>query len=204
MPEYVNEPSLNLWIIPHPGIFFKPLPQTSNSYLKIAVFGEGYSPALYLLNKELTRHKIVRDYEIRIIGMHGSSIWQFSHVTRPIKRRLTRQEMESLVPDIDMFLILYPKNSYMLSCSSSIFEAYSYGKPVLYLENFCIDSFNPKDAPIGIACGDIEDMAAKFTDMVNNYDSFKEEIYIFRKNIYKNREKIDIKHTHKTLKEIFG
>ena len=60
-----------------------------------------------------------------------------------------------------------------MSCSGSIIEAHQYGKPILYLENPCIDAFNPKECPIGIATKDIEVMAQVLADIVNNYQRNK-------------------------------
>jgi len=204
LPQYLDAPQLKFRSVPMPAVFAPPLPATTNAYFKIAIFGYGNTPVLYALNKALAQCKITNNYEIRIIGMDGQGTAEFPQVTQPLVGVLSRSEMESLLHDVDMFLILYEKNRYTLSCSGSIIEAHSYGKPVLYLDNPCINFFNREDRPIGICCENIETMASTFTEIVNNYDSFKTRLENFRHNIYVQREEIDIKNHASFLKDILG
>lgn len=204
LAKYIDLKKVNVCSIPLPAIFSDIHTKPINNKLKIAVFGYGHSSMLYYLNCALKQRNIINDYEIRIIGMDGRYIEGFSHVTHPIKRVLTREEMEYLQEDIDMFLILYEKERYCLSCSGSIIEAYNYIKPVLYLENVCVDAYNPDNSPIGIACENIEDMSFKLEKMINEYDKFKITLSDFRDNMINNRKKIDIKNNLDRIKIIIG
>ncbi len=204
LPQYIDISQLKIFPIPMPAVFTSPLPSTKNTYLKIAIFGYGNTSVLYTLNKALSLCNITKNYEIRIIGMDARGTSEFPHVTQPIKGVLSRSEMESMLIDIDMFLILYEKHRYTLSCSASIIEAHSYCKPILYLDNPCIDFFNHEDRPIGISCPDIEVMASTFTEIVNNYDIFKNKLEHFRHNIIIQREEIDIKKYASSLKDILS
>lgn len=192
LPNYIDVSKINLRTITLPAVFHKSIGHVDNDILKIAIFGYGNSKVLYKLNCALEKQEIRNDYEIRIIGMDGRGTENFPHTTHPIQRVLKRREMETLAEDIDMFLILYEKERYVLSCSGSIIEAHQYGKPVIYLQNPCIDSFNPPDAPIGISCEDVEEMASVLARMINGYDAFKSELSVYQKNIMAQRKKIDI------------
>lgn len=204
LANHMDIASLQLYSLTMPAVFSALSQPAVNDFLKIAIFGYGNSAMLYKLNMELASCDIRKNYEIRIIGMDGSWIEAFPHVTQPIKRVLTRAEMENLASDIDIFLILYEKERYILSCSGSIIEAHSYAKPVLYLDNYCINAFNPSFAPVGIACTDISAMAKVIADITNNYEHFLPELECFRKNICAQREKIDIRNNLEIVKTIFG
>ena len=204
LAKYIDLKKVNVCSIPLPAIFRDIHPMPINNKLKIAVFGYGHSSMLYYLNCALKNRKILKDYEIRIIGMDGRYIEGFFHVTHPINRVLTRDEMEHLQEDIDMFLILYEKERYCLSCSGSVIEAYNYIKPVLYLENVSVDAYNPKDSPVGISCKNIEDMSRKLENIINEYDVFKKNLSDFRENMINTRREIDIKSNLDRVKAIIG
>lgn len=202
MPRFIDTSGMNLRVLTLPAIY-GPIPNfVKNTYFKIAVFGYGHSALLYKLNCILAKKNIINNYEIRIIGMDGQGINNFPHTVQPINDKLTREQMKELAEDIDMFLILYEKERYVLSCSGSIIEAHSYVKPVLYLDNECINYFNNPDRPIGICCNTLDDMADKMVSIINNYQDFLPHLDEFRKNMIQQRNKIDISSNLDMLKNV--
>ncbi|WP_302149079.1 hypothetical protein [uncultured Desulfovibrio sp.] len=202
--QYIDTTNIQVHVLTLPAVFACPCAAAPNQFLKIAVFGYGHSAMLYRLNVALAKCDIQKDYEIRIIGMDGSATEDFPHVTHPIRRVLKRTEMEALASDIDMFLILYEKERYILSCSGSIIEAHSYVKPVLYLDNPCINAFNPPENPVGIACANIDEMATTLTEIINNFEEFRPTLQKFKSNMLAQRDKIDIRNNLETLRAIVG
>jgi hypothetical protein len=77
--------------------------------------------------------------------------------------------MERHAGDVDAFLILYDRRRYRLSCSGSIFEALSYGKPVLHLGNPCVAQFDTPEHEIGFRHDDLESLARTIAEMANDY-----------------------------------
>lgn len=202
LPKYISTEGIHICALPLPAIY-EPLKEPiKNKMLRVAVFGYGHSAMLYWLNVALQGESIKEEYEIRVIGMDGRGTEDFPRVTWPIRRVLNREEMEQLAEDIDMFLILYEKERYVLSCSGSIIEAHRYGKPILYLENPCIDAFNDKNHPIGIRCTDVKDMAKKMKRIIEEYPAFEKELAAFRQNIIKQREKLDIRNNLDRIRKI--
>lgn len=204
LSHYIDTTNMQVHVLTLPAVFARPCAAAPNQFLKIAIFGYGHSAMLYRLNVALAKCDIQKDYEIRIIGMDGSATEAFSHVTHPINRVLKHTEMEALASDIDMFLILYEKERYILSCSGSIIEAHSYVKPVLYLDNPCINAFNPPENPVGIACANIDEMATTLTEIINNFEEFRPTLQKFKSNMLAQRDKIDIRNNLETLRAIVG
>lgn len=200
--KYVDTRKVRVEFLPLPAVY-RAIPKViKNDKLKIAVFGYGHSQMLYLLNQEIANRGIKSPFEIRIIGMDGTGIEGFPWMTWPIQSVLTREQMEELQKDIDMFVILYEKERYVLTCSGSIIEAHDYCKPILYLDNPCMNGFNLSDSPIGIGCHDVEEMSHVIANMADNYGEFLVKLAQYRNNIITNRGKIDIRNHAHTLHKI--
>ncbi|MEQ8688393.1 MAG: hypothetical protein RIE86_24020 [Imperialibacter sp.] len=201
---YIDVEQIEIFSVYLPTVFVNPLPNPKNSYPKFAIFGYGNSGLLQQLNFALLKKNIKSKFEIRIIGSDSRGTEVFGHVTTPIRgRRLTRIEMESLVVDIDFILILYEKGRYRLSCSASIMESLSYMKPIVHLDNDCINFFNSKERPIGIQCVDVDQMADEMASMIENFSSYSDRILDFRKNISLVRENVKIENSVTSLTKSF-
>lgn len=195
----VNE--LQFYSIVLPTVFAAPLIQPKNDFIKFAIFGWGNPAVLEDINRILAKRVTNSAYEIRIIGSDSRGISQFKNVTCPSPGKwLSRSEMEKYVVDIDVFLVLYEKNRYRLSCSGSILEALSYMKPVFHLENDCIDFFNKKERPIGISCENVQALAETMEWAINNYEASVEQYKIYRQNILALRNLFSIENSLEELK----
>ncbi len=111
--------------------------------------------------------------------------------------------MEKYVQDIDIFLIIYDKSRYRLSCSGSILEALSYTKPILHLSNDSVNYFNRQEAPIGFCCDDLEELANKMVEIIDNYSSYEDELQGFRDNIINLRAELSMEKLAPMIKNSF-
>jgi hypothetical protein len=202
--RYVDVEKLNFHVIVLPTVFAPVCPRPQNAFVKVAMFGYGNAPALHQVLLELARRPVHADYEIRVIGMDGRGTEGFAHVTCPSRgRALERVEMENQAQDIDLFLILYDKSRYRLSCSGTILEAMSYMKPVLHLPNECIDGFDRDEAPIGIRCASLADIAAKIQEIAEHYAAFGPTLDRLRDNLLKLRAACSIESSVPELRRSF-
>ncbi|WP_214044333.1 hypothetical protein [Methanomethylovorans sp.] len=202
--KYIDIKKLNMYTVVLPTVFKEPSAQPDNEYVKFAIFGYGNPLVLHNILVQLSQKDIKRQYEIRIIGMDNRGTAGFPNVTCPSPgKRLDRSEMEKYAEDIDIFLILYDKTRYRLSCTGSILESLSYTKPILHFDNDCINTFNMPDGPIGICCDSLEEFVCKMEDIIENYEAYRLEFQNFRKNILKLRKECAIENSVATIKESF-
>ena len=166
------------------------------------------SALLKLLNL-LDRKRILGDYEIRLIGMQPSATL-FEKYSKVIVSRssvnyniLTRSEMEQDIKDVNMQIILYPNNSYELSQSLSIFEALRYNKPIIHINNPCVNFYNDSKNPIGLKCQTLEDMANTIKKLVDNKNYTSNLLKIFEKNLMSVRKQYSINSSIARLKFIY-
>lgn len=176
----------------------------NNKFPKFAVFGYGDSRMLYNLNVIIKRLINKEKFEIRVIGMDNRGIKDFPWVNCPKKgKTLSRAEMERLVVDIDYFLILYTNDKYRLSCSGSVIEAISYGKPIIHLKNDCISHFN-KGTKIGYEETNLESIAKRIINISHNYMIELDKIKFFKENIKIKSELISPKNQLEEFRKILN
>ena len=202
--KYIDVKQLNVYTVILPTVFIEPSSQPNNEYVKFAIFGYGNPLMLHNILFQLSQKELKQPYEIRIIGMDNRGTSGFSNVTCPSPgKTLDRSEMEKYAEDIDVFLILYDKSRYRLSCSGSILESLSYTKPILHFDNDCINAFNKSENPIGICCNSLDEFVCEMEDIIENYESYIHEFQNFRKNILKMRNECAIENSLTQLKDSF-
>ena len=202
--KYIDVKNFNFYTVVLPTIFSEAVPRGRNEHVKFAVFGYGYSAMLQKVLACLSTKKLNSSYEIRIIGMDGRGTEGFPNITCPSAGRpMSREEMEKNVTDIDMFLILYDKGLYKLTCSGSLIEALSYVKPILHFDNDCINTFNKKENPIGICCDSVESMAAVMEGIINNYSGYVPKLEGYRNNMLALRKQVAIENNLQQLRDSF-
>jgi hypothetical protein len=157
--RFVDVDALGVVVVTMPIVFAPPAPPPENAIPRFATFGYGDAGMLQQVLAELEARALPEDsYEIRVIGMDDRGLSGFRNVSAPSRGQpLSRAQMERLARDIDAFLILYRADKYRLSCSGSIFEAFSYLKPVLYFDTPCVAQFDDPASPIGEAAGSIRE-----------------------------------------------
>jgi hypothetical protein len=73
----------------------------------------------------------------------------------------------------------------------------------LHLSNDAVNYFDTRENPVGICCGDLEELADKMADIINNYSSYRGNLRIYRENILALREQISIAKSVPTIKNCF-
>jgi hypothetical protein len=202
--KYIDLHKFNFHTVILPTNFVKPAISSNNQYAKFATFGYGDSLVLHNIAFLLAQRKITRPYEIRIIGMDCRGADGFPNITCTSKGQvLSRVEMERQATDIDVFLILYDKARYRLSCSGSVLESLSMIKPIVHFDNDCINQFNTIENPIGFSCISLDEYVTKLVDIIENYDSYKTVFANFRENILKLRYDFAIDRSVPQIRESF-
>jgi hypothetical protein len=193
--NYKELKSLNTSVIPMPVIMKNMNFAQIKKKVIFGIIGYGLPSALLKLLNLLDRKSILADYEIRLIGMQPSATL-FEKYSKVIVSRssvnhniLTRSEMEQDIKDVNMQIILYPNNSYELSQSLSIFEALRYNKPIIHINNPCINFYNDSKSPIGLKCQTLEDMAKTIKKLVENKKNTLSLLKIYEKNLISIRKK---------------
>lgn len=202
--KYIDTKYLNVHTIIMPIIFAKPSPVYTNKYVKFAVFGYGDSSQMHKMLTILSKRHIQNKYEIRIISMDDRGTAGFQNITHVGNGSvLTLHEMENSVKDIDIFINLYDKNRHKFGCSLSIFEAFSYLKPVLHLSNPGYNYFNKSTKPIGYRTENLNSFVDKMCDIIDTFHTNKNELKTFRQNMLEYREEYAIENNLDDLKESF-
>jgi hypothetical protein len=202
--RYFDVEYLNFHVVMLPTVFAAVQPRPRNAFAKFAMFGYGNAAGLHDVLVNLSRRQVASDYEIRVIGMDNRGLAGFPHASCPgAGRPLDRSEMEEYARDIDMFLILYDRGRYRLSCSGSILESLSYMKPVLHIDNECINSFNTEALPIGVRCESLEEVAAQIQEIAENYEVYGATLDRFRDNLLQLRTACSIESWVEPLRRSF-
>lgn len=202
--EFIDIIFYNIHLVDFPINFAKPKIHKKNKNIIFGVFGYGNSKKLIDISRILIKENFEKKFEIKIIGMDNRGLSGFPFIKFTSNGNfLTRRKMEQEAQDVDIFLILYESNKYRLSCSGSIFEALSYCKPIIHLENDCIDFYNNKNLPIGISCKTDFDLAITIKTFIENTEFEAEKIGEFRKNILLVRDKYKINNSIKKFKKVF-
>jgi hypothetical protein len=203
--EYIDLSKIQIYPVLMPTIFSVPRCQASNAGVKFGIFGFGDSLVLHNILHLISKKKLSQPYEVRVIGMDNRGLEGFDNATCPGGGRvLDRLEMEEMAQDIDIFLILYDKTKYRLSCSASILESISLMKPILHFPNDSISYFNRKNQPIGISCSTLNDYVDKMSEIIENYDSYKSIFATYIENINVLRAECHIEKSAMELKKILS
>lgn len=176
-----------------------------NKFVKFAVFGFGDMDIVHKIGKKIEEISPWNQYEIRNIGSCGvvANYIYCATMCGPHGRFMDRDKMDWCAEDIDMFVISNEMNRYRLSSSGSVLEAISHVKPIIHLDNNCSNYFNKPDLPIGIKCRDIEEMATKMVDIIENYEAYRGKLEEFRNNILVLRDRIRVENQLQDIRAAF-
>lgn len=202
--KYINTNKIELRLVVMPTRFLQAKDFIRNDYVKFAIFGFGDSLVLHNIAHMLSERGTTNKYLIKIIGMDDRGVKGFKNIEPASKGRLLdRATMEKLASDVDLFMILYDKNRYRLSCSGSIIEALSMVKPVIHFDNECINQFNSELLPIGFKCSTLDEYIDQLVDIIENYGSYHEKLNVFRRNILELRERYSIESSVTNIRASF-
>jgi len=202
--DYIDTDYLNFHTIVMPTVFAQPCAPANNNFVKFAVFGYGDPARMNKMLTLLSAKNISKPYEIRIISMDGRGTDGFPNINCVSNGKvLDRKEMENYARDIDMFINLYENTRHRLGCSASIFDSFSYLKPVLYTSNDGYNYFNKPEKPIGFRCENLNSFVDKMCDIIENYESYKAELNFFINNMLEYRVEYAIEKKLDALRRSF-
>ncbi len=160
------------------------VPHTNSERVIFSVFGYGLPISLEEILMHLQEKDINAPYEIRLIGNMPSKLRHYRNVLGPSKPgKISRKEMDTMNQPVHYQLILYPEDSYQLSASGSIFEAICCSKPIIHLNNPCINYYNSDRLPIGYCERDLKSIAQRMIDIIQNNLHQTEQYQEFHQNI---------------------
>ncbi len=184
LDKFIKTKALQFDYIWMPFDYRPTLPLPKNPAPIFGVFGFGDPYNLQLISQHLEKTCQGFGYKIKIIGTDHRGLHDLTNVELIGDGRfLHRSEMEKAVADVDFLLILFDKDRYQFGCSTSVFEAFSYSKPVVHLNSKMMATFNIRERAIGYSCDNIGDLSYKMEEIIKNYDTLLPEIEAFRNNI---------------------
>ena len=81
---------------------------------------------------------------------------------------LTRDEFDSFATNIDYAVFCYHAKSYRLTASASLFDAFSYVKPIIALRNPFFEYYFDIFGDIGYLCDNYDDMKKVIVELLSN------------------------------------
>lgn len=112
---------------------------------------------------------------------------------------LPRNKYEQFINGLDYVLFLYASNSYKFIASGAIFDAISYGKPIIALRNDYFVSIFEQSGDIGYLCENIEEMACLIIKLLDKPDKVDYD------NFLQNMEKAKLLYAPEHVKiDLFG
>lgn len=112
---------------------------------------------------------------------------------------LKQEEYEDFIKEIDYAVFLYERDSYRLTASASLFDAFSHLKPVIALRNPYFEYYFDKMGDIGHLCDNYEEIREL---IINNINRQPNERYINQqKNILKGRNQFGLDKLAKKIRD---
>ncbi len=203
--QYMPPERYNVFNITMPVKMASPKPESRNRYAKFAIYGN--ADPLFLRNVlvAINQRKPRARYEIRVIGRNHFAAEGIANVKcfGDWGSMLDRVEMEHWAADVDFFLMLFDENKYRLTCSGTMFEAFSLLKPMIYFHNQCIDQFAGPDRRIGIGCYSFEEFVSAVIKVIEDYDAVCEDLAEYRRGLFDVREELFSRNVSEDLRLCF-
>lgn len=135
-----------------------------------------------------------------VIGHIIEGSYEKSYVCIPSpKLPLKQEKYNEYIQEIDYAIFLYKKDSYKLTASGALFDAFSHLKPVIVLRNPFFEYYFDKMGDIGYLCDDYEELRDLIINIINNPPN---ERYINQqKNILNGRNQFRQDKLAKTLRD---
>jgi hypothetical protein len=163
----------------------------NNKLNNFGVIGYGSPQAIKTIVEQINSLNLKNKYTFWNIGPNTFGLKDIENIKFPVENGfLSRDDINKYSRKLDFTLILYDKSSYTLSCSASPMESILYSKPIIYLDNSCINEFNKHN--IGIMCKSVKELTEKVADIINHPQNYKAEYGKYKKNISMLRDKLDL------------
>lgn len=134
----------------------------SNSTIKIGTIGIGAIEKGILLLNDIGKFIKEENLDICVshIGKNLNCYLDKTVVDVPFSSStlIPREIFLDAVNGLDFILFLYPNDSYKLSASGAMFDAFQLGRPIIAMKNDYFDYVFSKNRNIGFLCRDFEDI----------------------------------------------
>jgi len=155
------------------------------------VIGYGNPKVMKNIVEHINCLDLENKYNFWNIGANTSGLKGIDNIKFPVESGfLSRDDINKYSKELDFTLILYDVKSYTLSCSASPMESILYSKPIIYLDNSCINEFNKYN--IGIQCATVSQLIECIVDIIRNPEKYKVEYKVYMKNILDLRNKLNL------------
>ncbi|MCB0834742.1 MAG: glycosyltransferase [Bacteroidetes bacterium] len=125
-----------------------------------------------------------------------------TNVTIPARfKPLPRETYNFLAESIDYAVFFHRKDHYRFSTSAALFDAFSFGKPIIALRSPVFEHYFDMMGDIGYLCADFEEMCLKIEGLLNHFDSTAYAVQ--RQNILTGRERLSWKYLSNQMTEIW-
>ena len=205
--KYIDVNKYNIKPIHMPFIFSNEnnLITSYSSFIRFGIIGKGNTSLTKNIVNSLNLKEKLKKYEIKIFHNNISNLKGTKNVVfLSPNQSISRKQIADNIKDVDILLYLYDNSTYKLSCSGSLFEAFAYCKPIIFLSNNCFSYFN-KICRIGYECEGINDVILQMEELINHFDvNLITEFNKIKGNIISLRKNINIESTYSSLDKIIN
>jgi len=128
---------------------------------------------------------------------------EFVHIGKSSQEKaLTREEFSARAAICDYAIYLHSPETYALTASGSLFDAFSYVKPVIALRTPLFEYYFKKMGNIGYLFNNIDEMSKKIISILNDCFDNNKEYEKQLHNIIAGREKISLDNIAEKIKNI--
>jgi hypothetical protein len=178
-------------------------------FLRFGSFGVGSAakgaPQFFLLADEVKNIKTQRTAGFSFVGHlveRGMAGLRSVNVDLPsADEPLNRRDFERYARDCDYAVFLYRQDAYRFYTSAALYDAFSYGKPIIALRSPMFEYYFARLGDIGHLYADYDELKAGIIELLNNWQP--ERYYRQCENISKDRAKIGRESIVKDFKAIW-
>jgi len=195
----------NLYSVDHPYSFDAKLSkklEKNRDYIKVGTVGSGLkikgTQNLFEIAKNFEKDSNIKFYHI---GSLEKSIEEYGNVIVPSKEGpLPVEEFERYVSELDFILYFYPENSYRLTASGALLDAFKFSKPIIALKNDYFKYVSSKTKGIGYLVESVDEVKELLSDVHKLQKNYPE----FQKNLYENRDLFSCQKIKEDLEDIIN
>jgi hypothetical protein len=199
----------SIFVLEHPYFFhpYEPHQPNVKSGLRFGSFGVGHSrkgtDVFIRLAKEICAIKNSPKHRFIHVGpITDKTITNFSPVELVASEKLLDRDIfRRFAREVDYVIYPFPQNSFQLTASGSLFDAFAFLKPVIALRSPLFQYYFSLMGEIGYLCNNIAELTDSVYSLCKNFP--KERYQIQRDKIYCSRKIFDIQHSAEEFKRIW-
>jgi hypothetical protein len=199
----------SIFVLEHPYFFhpYEPHQPNEKRGLRFGSLGVGHSrkgtDVFIRLAKEICTTKIGSKHRFIHVGpITDKAITDLSPVeVVASEKQLDREIFRRFAREVDYVIYPFPQNSFQLTASGSLFDAFSFLKPVIAMRSPIFQYYFSLMGEIGYLCNNIAELTYSVSSLCNNFPN--ERYQRQRDKIYDSRKIFDIQHSAEKFKRIW-